>query len=102
MGTPELPCCAARTVVEAAEAVLLDAEQQQRLEFLRTPLEIRTIEILRDFYPSAVTGQQLTECLELPRETARTLAYALFQLGVSEHSRLGHYRYKPVSEEARA
>jgi len=31
-------------MIEAAEAVLPNAEQQPRLEFLRTPMEIRIIE----------------------------------------------------------
>jgi len=98
-GTPTLPCCAACSVVDAAEAVLVDVQEDLQRLYPRTPLELGILETLRRFYPSPVTSRQLADRLGLPSAQVRTYAYALFVLGVVDREHQGHYRYKPCAQE---
>jgi hypothetical protein len=98
-GTPTRPCCAACTVIDAAEAVLVDVQDDLHQRYPRTPLEIHILETLRHFYPSPVTSRQLADRLGLPSAQVRTYAYSLYILGVIDRQTYGHYRYKPLGTE---
>jgi hypothetical protein len=92
---PGMPCCPACAVLGAAEAVLVEVQEQRPQGYSRTPIEVHILDTLRRFYPSPVTARQLADRLGIPSAQMRTYAYALYTLGVIDRESQGHYRYRP-------
>ena len=98
-GTPAVPCCAACTVVDAAEGIITASWQtRQQPDFPRSETERPILETLKEAYPASVPVQDLAAVAQLTTREMVMLCGALRLLGTIELVPPG-FRYQPPTPD---
>src|SRR5207253_1427281 len=94
-GTPETPRCASCVVIESAEVVIGNAQDELRHIFPRNALELQVLEILKHLRPLGVSAQQISHVLGVERALVKRVCTGLWMVGTVDRPSNGLYRYRP-------
>ena|SRR5438105_4822074 len=94
-GTLETPRCTSCAAVQAAETVLLDAQDELRHIFPRNALELQVLETLKHLHPLAVSAKQVSLITGIEREVVKRVCVGLWMTGTIDRPSGGLYRYRP-------